>query len=147
MRQVKDQREKGASSTRKKYKFYDQLLFLEPFVDSVETKETVEEAVDLTDFLQQSILEQDSVNTSAQVVNADDGDKHFALSIIPMLEQLPCSEKLELRLNILHIIKERFNAENAKKRRIAAPMVQPTFQCPRFNIDADIDSDDSDIQE
>ncbi|GAB6020127.1 hypothetical protein CHUAL_002856 [Chamberlinius hualienensis] len=108
---------------RRKYIYYEQLLFLLPtmenestetdYDDNDEINKVVEEQVIITSprrkiqprtKLQLSEEDESLVNTNLQLIEADE-DTNFALSIVPSLRELSPDDKLEAKIEILKVFK------------------------------------------
>lgn len=121
------------ASKRRKYKFYDQLLFLIPTVQVRETSGNAElnvsdEELEETENLQSPPVIPSTHTTSNSMLNkkmsyeerlihileekknetaprVDDSDTNFALSLVPMLKAIPTHQKIDAQIQILQLLK------------------------------------------
>ncbi|KAK7867109.1 hypothetical protein R5R35_005833 [Gryllus longicercus] len=132
LREQKSVKSGQPAGKRRKYKFYDQLLFLLPTVEVRETSGNAEpvlsdEEHEETESAQRPPLVR-SPNTSSNLnkkkkrsyeeslldilrekketaSHMDDSETHFALSLVPMLKALPTHRKIDAQIEILQVLR------------------------------------------
>ena len=118
------------ASKRRKYRFYDQFLFLLPTVQVRETSGNAELVVSgeeyegTEDYQSPPVIPFPHTNPNSNKNNKksyaeslldilrekkeermDDRETHFALSLVPMLKAIPTHQKIDVQIQILQILK------------------------------------------
>lgn len=132
-----------AAIKRRKYVYFEQLLFLLPCMENRETESNLEEDIDEEDDDQTPptstpIIQRKKRPTASRQTDLDeallkalnetnaDEDVNFALSLVPSLRNLSADEKLDAKISILNIFKQ------IRLARCVQSTSQPNY---RYNIE------------